>query len=564
MRIVLGTRGSELALTQSGLVADALRVLGHEVELRTVKTHGDVESASLVTQGGLGVFAAALRQALLDGGVDIAVHSFKDLPTAENAGLVVAAVPERADHRDVLVSPGGLSLIDLPLGARVGTGSPRRAAQVRARRPDLTVVEIRGNVGTRLARALGDPATGREADLDAVVLAAAGLARLGRDVPATPLDLLPAPAQGALAVECRAGDAELRAALAALDDPATRFAALAERQVLAELGAGCAAPVGALCTVAGPTATLSARVLDASGHASAEASVETPASASPEELGRRVAAALLAAGAASVTALGEGRDSQLEDFHDDQALWAPGTTTDLVGRHILLPRADGSLADAVRAAGADVTCAPLTRTLALPFPPRLPRGADWLVLTSSNSLKVLVESGFNLRDIGFQIAAVGPATRAAVVAEGFRVGLTPEGSASADDLARAFPSGSGRVVIPGSAQSKPALAEALRAKGWTVVVIPIYSTAPVSRAPAAVARAWSRGDFDAVVVTAGSVASAVLELLGPPPERTRVVAFGKPSAAAATDLGLEVAATAATQDGPGLVGALTRALGKEH
>lgn len=251
----VGTRGSTLALTQTGHVADALvgtgALGGRAVELVRVRTEGDVLRGSLAALGGAGVFVAALREALLDGRCDVAVHSLKDLPTAPADGLVVAAVPQRVDHRDALCARDGLTLATLPEGARVGTGSPRRAAQLLGTRPDLEVVDIRGNVGTRLGRVpgLGDG----PGDLDAVVLAAAGLTRLGRvDVASELLDpavMAPAPGQGALAVECRtatlAGDPGLAAAFHAVDHLPTRLAVTAERELLTALEAGCAAPVGA-------------------------------------------------------------------------------------------------------------------------------------------------------------------------------------------------------------------------------------------------------------------------------------------------------------------------------
>ncbi|MGN6087964.1 MAG: hydroxymethylbilane synthase [Actinomycetales bacterium] len=242
----LGTRASALAVAQSSAIARLVEQhSGRAVELVHVTTTGDRSRAPLATIGGTGVFVTALREALVAGHVDLAVHSLKDLPTAPAAGLVIAAVPAREDPRDALVARDGLTLRELPAGARVGTGSPRRAAQLRALRPDLEVVDLRGNVDTRLANV----AEGR---LDAVVLALAGLRRLGRDEAVTevldPADVLPAPGQGALAVECRAGDDEVTTALAPLDDVRARAAVTAERQLLARLEAGCSAPVGALAT----------------------------------------------------------------------------------------------------------------------------------------------------------------------------------------------------------------------------------------------------------------------------------------------------------------------------
>ena len=243
----LGTRRSTLATTLSQWVAERLRALGHTVELVEIVTEGDVSSAPLATLGGTGVFAAAIRQALLAGEVDLAVHSYKDLPTAADPRLVIAAVPPREDPRDALVARDGLVLGELPPGATVGTGSPRRVAQLEALGLGLRTVPIRGNVDTRIGKV-------RSGELDAVVVAAAGLRRLGRIDEAgeliDPLQMLPAPAQGALAVECRAADTALAALLAqVLDDAGARAAVTAERAVLATLEAGCSAPVGALADV---------------------------------------------------------------------------------------------------------------------------------------------------------------------------------------------------------------------------------------------------------------------------------------------------------------------------
>src|SRR6476619_4416954 len=246
--IRLGTRASLLALTQSRWVAERLSAaLGSEVELVEVTTTGDRDSAPLAQLGGTGVFVSALREALLDGRIDVAVHSLKDLPTGPAAGLALAAVPLREDPRDVVVARDGLTLGELPVGSRIGTGSPRRAAQLRALGLGFDVVAIRGNVDTRIRKVSAG-------EVDAVVLARAGIARLGRMDDVTevldPLQMLPAPGQGALAVECRAGDPLGDVVRDAVDDPRTRAAVTAERAVLATLEAGCAAPVGALAEIA--------------------------------------------------------------------------------------------------------------------------------------------------------------------------------------------------------------------------------------------------------------------------------------------------------------------------
>jgi hydroxymethylbilane synthase len=242
----IGTRGSTLALAQTQLVADQLMEAGAEVEIVTISTAGDRSDAP-IAEIGVGVFVSALRDALLDGLIDIAVHSYKDLPTAPMPGIVLAAVPPREDPRDALVARDGLTLGELPEGSTIGTGSPRRAAQLDALGLGLTVVPIRGNIDTRIRKVA-------EGAYDAVVVARAGLARIGRlDVITEvidPLQMLPAPAQGALAVECRADDMDTEHLLrATLDDASSRAAVAAERSLLATLEAGCNAPVGALADV---------------------------------------------------------------------------------------------------------------------------------------------------------------------------------------------------------------------------------------------------------------------------------------------------------------------------
>lgn len=297
----LGTRASALARTQSEMVATALRErLGRPVELVTVTTEGDVSAAPLASFGGVGVFVSALRDALLRGDVDIAVHSLKDLPTAAPDGIAIAAIPVREDPRDAVVARDGLTLGELPAGSRVGTGSPRRVAQLAALGLGIDLVGVRGNVDTRVGRVA-------RGDLDAVVLARAGLARLGRTDEITetldPLQVLPAPGQGALAVETRSGEdlsAEIRAAL---DDPATRACVEAERQLLADLEAGCSAPVGALAEVVegddGEELWLRAVALSPDGGLMIRRSASGTLS-DPRGLGSALAAEMLADGAADL------------------------------------------------------------------------------------------------------------------------------------------------------------------------------------------------------------------------------------------------------------------------
>ena len=300
----LGTRGSALARTQSQAVADAITAAtGAPVELVHIVTEGDRSSAAIAQLGGTGVFVAAIRRALLEGSVDLAVHSYKDLPTAPEPGLIIAAVPGREDPRDALVARDGLTLGELPPGSKVGTGAPRRVAQLRALGLGLDVVPIRGNVDTRMGRVAAG-------DLDAVVLARAGLARLGRLEAITetldPLQVLPAPAQGALAVECRTSDARTRELLGRLEDVAVRACVVAERSTLAALEAGCSAPVAAYAEVAdgdtGPELFLRASVTAIDGSDAVRGSMSGPPS-DAAALGRALAAELLDRGAAELMAV---------------------------------------------------------------------------------------------------------------------------------------------------------------------------------------------------------------------------------------------------------------------
>jgi hydroxymethylbilane synthase len=289
----LGSRRSPMAVAQSRLVADMITErTGRPVHLVGVTTHGDVSRAQLSQIGGTGVFVSALREALLGDEVDLAVHSLKDLPSGPAPGIVLAAVPPREDPRDALVARDGAKLADLPAGARIGTGSPRRAAQLLGLRGDLRCVPIRGNADTRLRQVT-------EGELEGVVLACAGLARIGQAGAITQVfdldEMLPAPGQGALAVECRDGDPDLAALLAVVNDEASMAAAVAERSLLEALGAGCSAPVGGYAAgteqLRMRAAVLSldgTRALRVTGSASA---------ADARRLGRDLAAELLRRGA---------------------------------------------------------------------------------------------------------------------------------------------------------------------------------------------------------------------------------------------------------------------------
>lgn len=288
----IGTRGSHLATTQTGHVRDALGEHGHPAELQIVTTPGDLSQAP-VERIGVGVFTSALRDALFGGEVDIAVHSFKDLPTADEPRAHMV-IPTREDSREALIARNGLTLAELPEGARVGTSAPRRISQLKAMRPDLDIRPLRGNIERRMSYV-------ENGELDAIILAYAGLVRGGYGDRATevfaPEVFMPAPAQGALAVECRSDDAVAREAIDKLIDDAATAESTAERAVLARLEAGCTAPVAASAVLEGANVTLRAGVFALDG---SRQLVEEAQGTDPAELGRKVAEALLERGAADV------------------------------------------------------------------------------------------------------------------------------------------------------------------------------------------------------------------------------------------------------------------------
>lgn len=632
-KVRLGTRGSALATTQSGLVARALEEVAAaqgnalEVELVEISTRGDVDPTPLAELGGVGVFAAVLRHALLAGECDLAVHSFKDLPTAPVPGLVIAAVPPREDPRDALCTVGGAEsgprLADLPRGARVGTGSPRRAAQLLAARPDLEVVAIRGNVPTRLARVVGtvggDGPMGatREPDLDGVVLALSGLRRLGLESYATEVleavpgataapVMVPAASQGALAVETRADLAEtdpvLAAALAALDDPATHSAARAERALMRRLEAGCAAPVGAIATPVGDgeALRLDAVVAALDGRTVLRRDATTTAT-EPEDLGIAVAEALLADGAAELVDLHATKEKPVHEAprkNSSEAQGAPaapseeptGTDTSararaprdahaLDGVRVLLPRTkpDDRMATGLEAAGARVDRVDVTRTVPGPAGPRERAAADlaageyaWLILASPRTLENIDVTGV---PESTRLAIIGPGTAHVVTkALGRRPDIVAAGSSAA--LLELDPMRTGpepgatgaarRILLPGSKLAGPTLVDGLTAAGWEVDVVSAYTMEEVApeALPGGFAAEWADGAYDVVVLTAGSSTRALLNLAGPVPERTRVVTIGTPTAVAAREAGIDVDVIAKAPTPPGVRSAVIEALSR--
>ncbi len=291
----IGSRGSQLALWQANHIAALLRANGHHVELEIIRTTGDkITDVALAQVGTKGMFTKEIEEALAEGRVDLAVHSLKDLPTEVPPGFELAAITRREDPRDVLLSRAHDGLTHLPQGARVGTSSLRRQAQLRALRPDVEIHPLRGNVDTRLRKL-------EAGEFDAIILAAAGLRRLGRGElvrEVIPTEIMcPAAGQGALGIEIREGDAATRQHLLFLDDASARTATTCERALLRHLGGGCQVPIGAFAEVRGEHLHLTAVVAHPDG---SQLLRESQSDTSPEKLGAAVAAALLARGAEAI------------------------------------------------------------------------------------------------------------------------------------------------------------------------------------------------------------------------------------------------------------------------
>ena len=512
----LGTRGSALAVAQSGTVADALRALGAEVELVRIRTEGDQRPPD--TAWGEGAFVGALEQALLSGTVDLAVHSAKDVPTTEDPRLAIAAFPRREDPRDALVGrEPGVTIDSLPEGARIGTDSPRRSAFLLAHRSDLRPHPLHGNVDTRLRRL-------DEGETDALVLAVAGLTRLGLAERISeilpPTIVTPAPGQGSLAVQCRADDPATLAWVRRLDDPETRAAVEAERAFLRASGGGCRAPIGALGVVrdgilvlsggsAGPTlpsdgATGGAPPVGARGEISGPVGQRGSLAAS---LAVRLADELEARAPVDATAPGP-RDIP----------------------RVLVTRAAaqaGPLAGALASAGLDVVAIP-TIELREASPGGGLDGAverlgdyDWTVVTSANGASAVLAAAARLGadPAATRWAAVGGATAAVLADRGVPVALTPARS-SGDGIAEELPVNAGdRVLLARADIADGRLPERLRARGAVVDDVVAYHTVEAPEASRdALREAFGAGPFDAIVFTSGSTVRGLLALL-PPRER---------------------------------------------
>lgn len=553
--IRIGTRGSPLALVQARLVEDALQrvVPAAQLTLVPITTKGDRDRAtSLTVLGGSGVFVKELHEALLRGQIDLAVHSVKDLPTQLPEGLALLAVLPRADARDVLVARLPSHLADLPVGARVGTSSRRRQAFVRALRPDLTIVDIRGNVDTRLRKLANG-------EVDALILAAAGLERLGRlDLPVTFLEperFVPAPGQGAIGIVARRDD-PLGMLLAEINDPVTFTAITVERAFLAAFGGGCTIPIGAFATVQDDAITL--RVAVASGE-------DGPILWERVTwLGREALEGAQGLARRLQTALTEHRFT----------LSGPGPFP-LAGRRFLVVRPTGQereLVEALQRLGAEVLVNPLIAI----EPPEdvgpLDRALwalstfDWVVFTSANGVRATAERlealGIGLEPLrSARLAAIGPATARALRTLGAIPELVPSAyvaEAVAEALVARGVNGL-RILLPRAAEAREILPHLLERAGAQVTVVPAYRTVQLPLRQE-VRAALLGGDIHWILLTSSSTVRSFAAALGDLHRLpVRIAAIGPVTAATARSMGLHVDVVAQRHTSEGLIEAVLRA-----
>jgi len=530
-------------MIQAQLAADALarRYPEHEFVLAPLTTHGDRHPSMRLSESPReGVFVKDLEQALLDGQAELAVHSAKDLPTLPTPGLTLAAFLPREDPRDALIARPPSTLAQLPPNARIGTGSPRRAAQIAAVRPDLRSVEIRGNVDTRLRRLA-------EGAVDGLVLAAAGLVRLGRLAEAHELlpfeVMLPAPGQGALAVQAIAGSEAARL-VAEIDDPGTSRAVQAERALLRRLGGGCLSALGAYAVVEGGDLVLRAVVLDADGTTVIRARARGRNDA---EVVQEAAGSLESQGAARILIR---------------------TGASLAGLRIMVTRADrqaAALAEALEAQGADAVRCPVIAIEPIAVDPVTLHdlgGYDWLVLTSANGVDRLREL---LRDAScdfpahIKVAAIGPETAARAQEAGMTPTLVPQrfiAEELVNALAAAMAPGA-HILLARAAGARDILPEQLRARGARVDVLETYRAVPPADVRPRLAACLPMVDM--ITFTSSSTVRHFVDALdGALPDRVRIGCIGPITAQTARDLGLRVDIIAQEYTTRGLVDAIVR------
>jgi hydroxymethylbilane synthase len=494
MKLIIGSRGSQLALWQARWVAARLLELGVETEIQIIRTTGDkITDVPLAKVGSKGLFTKEIEEALLENRIDLAVHSLKDLPTVLPEGLTVAAIPERETPYDALV---GATLATLKQGARVGTSSLRRAAQLKKLRPDLQIESVRGNLDTRLRKL-------DEGQFDAIMLAGAGLRRLGwadRIGELLPAEVMcPAVGQGALAIETRADNGPALETCARLDHAATRAAVLAERAVLASLGGGCQVPIGAHAVVTGGQIHLRSVVIDPGGATLITDLCDGPVS-DAEPLGTAAAERLLAGGARAILA---------QVYNQNQSL---------AGQRVVVTRARsqaGTLSAKLRGLGADVIELPVIEFVPLDFQAPDWHSYQWAVFTSVNGVEFFFARA--AAEPGPKLCAIGAATAEALRARGLEPDVIPD-EYVAEALVAALsaqPLQDARILLPRAFTGRDVIPDELRARGAHVDVLPVYQNVVPADLPAQVQAVFSAVKPDWITLTSSSTVKHLLAAAGP-------------------------------------------------
>ncbi len=548
-KIIIGTRGSALARWQAQHVRDALKQIAPnlEIEIQIIKTTGDQDQTrALADLGSLGVFTKEIEHALLAHAIDLAVHSLKDLPTEIADGLVIAAMPTRADPRDCIVSRHGVGLTQLPRGARIGTSSARRTAQLLALRPDAHIIPLRGNVDTRMKKA-------QTAEYDAIVLAAAGITRLGRASEITEYltveAFLPDPGQGALAIEIRAADTELAARVAQLDHAPTRAAVTAERAFLRALGGGCRMPIGAYAETRNDSLHLRGLIASDDGSRMTRGEISGNAQ-DAEKLGAALATQLKVAATLVVAQQSQGLPLQNKKIlitraHEQAAIFAEKIRA-LGGEPVEFPTID---------------FAPLENFRKLDHALARASEFDWIVFTSANGVRYVAE---RLRELGLtpaifataQIAAIGPATAQALAQLGLHVEFVPT-KYLGEQIAIELPIARGqRALLLRADIASDLLEKKLSERGIAVTNLAVYRTITP------VASAVELSAIDAVTFSSSSTARNFVAMLNGTAEalltRAMVFCIGPVTAETARELGLRVDAVASEHTIDGLVDAMAK------
>ena len=539
MKLRLGTRGSALALARSEMVAELLRGQGHDVEIVRVATES-VDTIHMAEGYSLGVFAKELRESLRGGDVDVVMHSVKDIPLSDKPeDFTIGAVLQRGDHRDAFCSIHNVPLAALPRRSRVGVTSLRRLAQLRALRPDLTFVDVGGTLQDRLRRL-------EPGDLDAVVVSAAGVHSLGlADRVAEYLPILPAPGQGALALEVRKDDEETLKAVKELDDVETRICIEAERAVLTGLGTTYLAPVGALASRRGILG-LKAGVFSTDGTKRTVLEIGLPTSEyHAQRTGHNVAEALKQRRADRFISNEALEEVKMTADHADDSLFVESPDDDRI--RVLLPRQEGRLSQSMRENQLRVDCVQLQEAKLLSAE-NVIGDADWVVIPSGMTVWALRERGWDIPETT-KIATMGTTTRRTVEDSGRKVDLSPEGTASSTKMLEEFPNPDGdqRVVILCADQLSTRLEEGLRKKGYTVDRSEIYTMADVDEIDPALRSRWDEGAWDAVFLSQPSLAHVYAKKLGHR-DHVNVLAWDDETAQAIRDEGVEVFAVAKSKD----------------